>query len=55
MKSKVGKLDVAKLVLVPFVLSKLSNVVKTDAIKEDVYNAKIKYIKDKIPDIANLA
>ena len=54
LKSQVDKLDVAKLVLVPFVLSKLSNIVKNDVIKKHVYNAKIKYIKDKIPDIANL-
>ena len=45
MKSKVDKLDVDKLVPVPVDLSKLS----------DVYNAKIKNIEDKIPDITNLA
>ena len=28
---------------------------KNDVIKKDVYNAKIKNIKDKIPDIINLA
>ena len=26
-----------------------------DVIKKDVYNAKIKYIEDKIPDITNIA
>ena len=55
MKSKVDKLDVDKLVPVPVDLSKLSDVVKNDAVKKDVYNAKIKNIEDKIPDITNLA
>ena len=55
MKSKVDKLDVDKLVPVPVDLSKLSDVVKNDVVKKDVYNAKIKNIEDKIPDIANLA
>ena len=44
MKSKVNKLDVDKLLPVPVDLSKLSNVVKNDVIKKDVYNAKIKYL-----------
>ena len=53
-KIKVDKLDVDK--LVPLVnLRKLSNVVKSDVVKKDVYNAKIKNIEDKIPDITNLA
>ena len=34
---------------------KLSNAVKNDVVKKDVYNAKIKDIEDKIPDITNLA
>ena len=55
LKSKVDKLDVDKLVHVPVDLSKLSDIVKNDVIKKDVYNAKIKNIEDKIPDIANLA
>ena len=55
MKSKVYKLVVDKLVPVPIVLSKLSYVVKNDVVKKDLYNAKIKYIEDKIPDITNLA
>ena len=54
LKSKVDKLDVDKLP-VPVDLSKLSNVVKNDVVKKDVYNAKIKNIEDKIPDITNLA
>ena len=41
-KSKVDKLDVHKLVPVPFDLSKLNDVVKTDVVKRDVYNVKIK-------------
>ena len=44
MKSKVNKLDVDKLLPIPVDLSKLSNVVKNDVIKKDVYNAKIKYL-----------
>ena len=42
LKSKVDKLDVDK--LVPFLvdLSKLSDAVKNDVVKKDVYNAKIK-------------
>ena len=55
MKSKVDRLDVDKVVPVPLDLSKLSDVVKNDVVKKEVYNAKIKDIEDKIPDIANLA
>ena len=50
MKSKVDKLDVDKLVPVSVDLSKLSDVVKNYVVTEDVYNAKIKDIEDKIPD-----
>ena len=32
-------------------LSKLSDAVKNDVVKKDVYNAKIKNIEDKIPDL----
>ena len=39
---------------VPVDLSKLSDVVKGDVVK-DVYNAEIKDIENKIPDITNLA
>ena len=53
LKSKVE--DVDELVPVPVDLSKLSDVVKSDVVKKDVYNAKIKNIEDKIPDITNLA
>ena len=55
LKSKIDKLDVDKLVPVPVDLSNLSYVVKNDVVKKDVYNAKIKNIEDKIPDITNLA
>ena len=55
LKSKADKLDVDKLVPVPVDLNKLSNVVKNGLLKKGVYNTKIKYIKDKIPDITNLA
>ena len=54
LKSKVDKLNVDKLVPVPVHLSKLSDVVKNDVVKKDVYNAKIENIEDKIPDITNL-
>ena len=50
LKSKVDKLDVDKLVPVPVDLSKLSDVVKND-VRKDVYNAKIKNIEDKIPEL----
>ena len=55
LKSKVDKSDVDKLVPVPVDLSKLRDAEKSDAVKKDVYNAKIKNIHDKIPDITNLA
>ena len=55
LESKVDKLDVDKLVPVPVDLSKLSDVVINDAVKKDVYNAKIRNIEDKIPDTTNLA
>ena len=53
LKSKVDKLDVDILEPVPVDLSKLSDVVKNDVVKKDVYNAEIKSIEDKIPDITN--
>ena len=55
MKSKVDKLDVDKLVLIPDDLSKLSDLEKNDVVKKDVYNTNMKNIEDKIPDITNLA
>ena len=55
LKSNVDKLDVDKLVSVPVDLSKLSDAVKNYVVEQDVYNAQIKNIEDKIPDITNLA
>ena len=55
LKSKVDKLNVDKLVSVPVDLSKLSDLVKNDFVKKNVYNAKIKTIKENIPGITNLA
>ena len=54
LKSEADKLGADKLVPVLVNLSKLSNVGKMMSLKEDVYNAKIKNIVDKTPDIANL-
>ena len=53
--TKVDKLDIDKLVPVPADLGKLSNVVNNEVVKKTEYNAKIKNIEDKIPDISNLA
>ena len=41
--------------LVPADLSKLTDVVKNEVVKKTEYNAKIKNIEDKIPDISNLS
>ena len=46
LERKVDQLDV-KLVSVPVYLSKLRDVVKTDVVKKDLYNAKIKILKIK--------
>ena len=54
LKNKLQKLDVGKLVSAPVYLSKVSDVVKNDVVKKYVYNAKIKNIEDKIPDVTNL-
>ena len=51
LKSKVDILDVNKLVPVS---CQLSDVVKNDVVKRDVYSAKIKNIEDEISDLANL-
>ena len=42
LKSKVDKIGVNKLLPVPVDLSKLSDVVKNNIVKKDLYNAKIK-------------
>ena len=54
MKSKLGKLGADEFVA-PVNLSKLSDVVKNDVVKKDAYNAKIRNIEDKMPDITILA
>ena len=55
LKNKVDKLDIDKLAPVTVDLSKLSKVVKNEVVKNTEYNAKIKSIEDKIPDITDLA
>ena len=55
LKSKLDRSDADKILPVPVDLSKLSDVVKNDAVKKDAYNAMIKNIEDKVPDIINLA
>ena len=55
LKSKKEKLNIDKLVLVSVDLGKLSDVVKIDVVKKDVYNAKIKDIEHKTHNITNLA
>ena len=52
---KVDKLDVNKLVPGAADLSKLSDVVKNDVLRKDVYKAEIKNIEYKISDITNVA
>ena len=47
LKTEIDKLDIDKLVPVPADLSKLSDVVKTDVVKKDVYNKLVAKI-DKI-------
>ena len=51
LKNKVDILDVDKLIPVLVHLSKLSDVIKNDVVKKDVYYAKIRNKKDKILDI----
>ena len=55
MKFNIDQLDVDKTVSVLIDLSKLSDVVKNDVAKKDVYNANIKNIEDKILHITNLS
>ena len=55
LESKEDKLDVDRLLPAPVDLSKLSDIAKNHVVKKDVYNAKIKNIEDKMPDITNLA
>ena len=53
LEGKVDKLNVDKLLSLPVDLSKVN--VKNDAVKKDLYNAKIKTIGDKIHNITSLA
>ena len=56
MKSKVGKLDVDKLIPVPADLSKLSDVVKNDVVKKTEYGELVKKVNAiQNTDISNLA
>ena len=55
LKNTVGKLDVGYLAPVSTDLSEISNVVKDGVVEKDEYNAKIKDIEDKMPNISNLA
>ena len=55
LKIKVDKLDIDKSVTAPVDLSKSSNLVTHDVVKKIKYNAKLKSIEDKTPDISNLA
>ena len=55
LKTNADKLDIDKLAPVPTDLSTLSDVVENEVIKKTEYNAKIKNIEDKMPDISNLA
>ena len=54
LKVKIDKLNVEKLVPVRVDLNKLSDSVKNDAVKKDVYNVKIKNIENKTPDVTDL-
>ena len=53
--SRVDKIYVDKLVPVPVDLSKSIDAVENDDVEKDLYNANIKNVEDKIPDITNLA
>ena len=53
-KRKIDQLDFEKLVGISVDSSKLRDVVKNYVVKKDVYNAKIKNIEYKKPDITNL-
>ena len=55
LKTEFDKLDIDKLLLVLVDLSKLNNIVKNEVVEKAEYNAKIKNIEDKIPDIRTLA
>ena len=52
--NKLGELDANKLKAVHIDLKKLSDAVDKKLVKKDVYNAKIRDVEHKIPDIATL-
>ena len=52
--NKLCELDANKLKAVHIDLKKLSDAVDKKLVKKDVYNAKIRDVEDKIPDIATL-
>ena len=55
LKSKVSKLDVGKLIPVPFYLIKLSDAAKNDAVKNAEYNELVKKVNNmKTIDSSNL-
>ena len=54
-KSKINKLDIGKLETIPVGLSKLSNIVKNNVVKNVVYNSQINLFEDKVLDFTNLA
>ena len=47
LKTEVDKLDIDKLVPVPVDLSKLSDVVKNDVVKKDVYDKLVTKVNDR--------
>ena len=55
LKTDVDKLDVDKLATAPVDLSKISNVVKSDVVKNTDYNIKITEVGCKILDVSGLA
>ena len=52
--NKLAELDADKLRPICVDLKKTSGVFDKKFVKKDIYNAKIKYIQDQIPDITNL-
>ena len=54
LRSKVDKLDVDTLLPVSVCLIKFSDIAENVVVKQDVYNAKINNIDDKIPNITIL-
>ena len=55
LNSKIDKINIGKLETTPVDLTKISDVVENKVVWKTEYNAKIKYVEEKIPDITNLA